>query len=234
VKILLVNPNTTASMTEEMVAAARRVGSADCEVIGATAAHGVDSIDGYYDELLGGYAVAATVREHAGAFDGAIVACFGDPGLDAARELTEAPIVGIAEASFMTAMTLGRRFSVLTTLDRGVPPIEDVIRRHGVADRCASVRATGLSVIEADSSPTVAADALERAGRLALEVDGADVLCLGCGAMVEVRERLEQRLGVPVIEGAPAAQVIVEGLVRCGWRTSKARAYRAPEPGVRT
>jgi allantoin racemase len=234
VRILLVNPNTTTAMTDEMVASAQRVASSDCEVVGATAARGVESIDSYYDELLGAHAVVTALQEQDGTFDAAIIACFGDPGLDAAREVLDVPVVGIAEASFIAAITLGRRFSVLTTLDRGVPPIEDVIRHHGFAGRCASVRATGLTVLEADSDSALAAEALEREGRRAIEVDGADVLCLGCGAMVEVRERVEQRLAVPVVEGVPAAQVLAEGLVRCGWRTSKVRGYKHPEPTVRT
>lgn len=231
-RILLINANTTASMTADMVEAARRVASADCEVFGTTAATGVASIDGYHDELLGAAAVASAIREHEGTYDAAIIACFGDPGLDAARELSDAPVVGIAEASFITAITLGRRFSVLTTLDRGVPPIEDVVHRHGFRERCASVRASGLTVLEADADPERAADALEEVGRQAIDADGADVLCLGCGGMVGLRSRLESRLGVPVVESVPAGLVLAEGLVRCELRTSKVRGYKQPEPNA--
>ena len=188
------------------------------------------SIDGYYDELLGGHAVVTALQEQEEPFDAVVIACFGDPGLEAARELVDVPVVGIAEASFIAAGVLGRKFSVLTTLDRGMPPIEDTVRRHGFSERCASVRATGLTVLEADSDVERAASSLEQEGRLAIEQDGADVLCLGCGAMVEVRQRLEQRLGVPIVEGPPAAVMLAEGLVRCGLRTSKARGYKHPEP----
>ena len=233
-RILLINANTTTSMTAEMVEAARRVAGVDCEITGSTAEHGIASIDGYHDELVGAAAVAAAIRERAGTYDAAVIACFGDPGLDAARELSDAPVVGIAEASFIAAITLGRRFSVLTTLDRGVPPIEDVVHRHGFRERCASVRASGVSVLEADADPDAAAVALEQIGRLAIRDDGADVLCLGCGGMVGLRERLEERLGVPVVESVPAGIVLAEGLVRCGLRTSKARGYKQPEPNVYT
>lgn len=229
-RILLVNVNTTASMTVEMVDAARRVASPDCEIVGTTAQHGVASIDGYHDEVLGAMAASSAIQENAGSFDAAVIACFGDPGLEASRELSDAPVVGIAEASFVAAIALGRRFSVLTTLDRGVPPIEDVVRRHGFRERCASVRASGLSVLEADASPEAAADELERIGRRAIVDDGAEVLCLGCGGMVGLRERLEGRLGVPVVEPVPAAIALAEGLVRCGLRTSKSRGYKQPEP----
>lgn len=232
IRILLINANTTASMTEEMLVSARSVAGADCQVFGVTAEHGVASIDGFHDELLGGAAVAAAIREQAGSYDAAVIACFGDPALDAARELSDAPVVGIAEASFAYAITLGRRFSVLTTLERGVTPIEDVVHRHGFRERCASVRASGLSVLEADADPGAAAEALERIGRRAIDDDGADVLCLGCGAMVGLRERLEERLGVPIVEPVPAGITLAESLVRCGLRTSKARGYKLPEPNV--
>jgi allantoin racemase len=227
-RILLVNPNMTQAMTDEMVEAATRV-IPSAEVVGVTAAHGVAAIDGYRDDVLGAAAVVEAITEHDGEFDGAIVSCFGDPGLFAARELTEAPVVGIGEASFLTAMTLGHRFSVLTTLERGVPTIQDGLRLHGVESRCTSVRATGLTVLEADGDPVAAADALEREGRLAIELDKAEVICLGCGGMVDLRQRLEARLSIPVVEAVPAAATLVYGLVTNGLRTSKVRAFKRPE-----
>jgi allantoin racemase len=229
VRILLINPNTSESMTAEMLGAARAV-DPSVEIIGATARHGVAAIDGYRDDVLAAAAVIDQIAAHEGQFDGAIVGCFGDPGLFAARELTAAPVLGIAEASFLTAMTLGRRFSVLTTLDRGVPTLVDLVRLHGVESRCASVRATGLTVLEAHGDADAAADGLEREGRLAIELDKAEVLCLGCGGMVGLRERLQERLSVPVIEAVPAATALVCGLVRAGLQTSKVRAFKWPEP----
>lgn len=89
-------------------------------------------------------------------------------------------------------------------------------------------------MLEADDDPERAAEALEQIGLRAISEDGADVLCLGCGGMVGLRDRLETRLGVPIVEGVPAAVVLAEGLVRCGLRTSKARGYKHPEPNVYT
>ena len=228
-RILLINPNTSSTMTDDMVAAAQAA-APDADIIGVTARHGVAAIDGYRDDVLAAAAVIDLIAAHEGQFDGAIVGCFGDPGLFAARELTAAPVVGIAESSFLTAMTLGRRFSVLTTLERGVPTLEDLVRLHGVESRCASVRATGLSVLEAHADADAAVDGLEREGRLAIELDRADVLCLGCGGLVGLRERLQERLGVPVIEAVPVACALVHGLIRNRLQTSKVRAFKWPEP----
>jgi allantoin racemase len=228
VRILLINPNTSSSMTADMVASAHAI-EPDAEIIGATARHGVAAIDGYRDDVLAAAEVIELLAAHEGQFDAAIVGCFGDPGLFAARELTDRPVVGLAESSFLVAMALGRKFSVLTTLDRGAPTILDLIRLHGVESRCASVRATGLTVLQAHRDPGAAADGLEREGRLAIELDKAEVLCLGCGGMVGLRERLEQALGVPVVEAVAAATAFAGGLARTSLRTSKIRAFKWPE-----
>ncbi|HWF74880.1 MAG TPA: aspartate/glutamate racemase family protein [Solirubrobacteraceae bacterium] len=230
-RILVINPNATSAMTDDMVRSARAV-EPDAEIFGATAGHGLPSLEGYRDDVVAAGAVVDLISAHEGSFDAAIVGCFGDPGLFAARELTEAPVVGLAESSFLTALPLGHRFSVLTTLERGAPPILDVIRLHGVEGRCASVRSTGLTVLEAHGDADAAAAALEREGRLAIELDRAEVLCLGCGGMVGLRERLEDNLGVPVIEAISAATALAGALVRNGLRTSKVRAFKWPEPTV--
>ncbi|HWF49532.1 MAG TPA: aspartate/glutamate racemase family protein [Solirubrobacteraceae bacterium] len=230
-RLLVINPNASSAMTEDMVRSARAV-EPDADITGATAGHGLPSLEGYRDDVVAAGAVIELIAAHEGSFDAAIVGCFGDPGLYAARELTEAPVVGIAEASFLTAMALGHRFSVLTTLERGAPAILDVIRLHGVESRCASVRSTGLTVLEAHGDADAAASALEREGRLAVELDRAEVLCLGCGGMVGLRERLQENLGVPVIEAISAATAFAAALVRNDLRTSKVRAFKWPEPFV--
>lgn len=229
-RILLVNPNTTVAMTDDMVAAASVV-VPDVEVVGVTARRGVAAIDGYRDDVVAAAAAVEAMGEQTTGYDGVILGCYGEPGLNAIRELSTGPVVGIAEASFLTAMMLGHRFSVLTTLARGIPPIEDRLRLHGVESRCVSVRATGLTVLEAHRDREAALGGLEREGRLAVDQDRAEVLCLGCGGLLGLRESLEERLAVPVVEAVPAAAVVVRGLVVNGLRTSKAGAYKFPEPG---
>jgi len=226
-RILLINANTTASMTDPMVAAAEEVAAPGTEIVGATAEDGVPFIDGYYDEALAGAAVARLIRERRGTFDAAVIGCFGDPGLYASRELTDAPVIGIAEASFALAMSLGHRFGIVTTVDRGVPGSLDLLRHYGIESRCAAVVASGAEVVELEEDPMAALDGIEEAGRRAIAA-GAEVLCLGCGLMLETRTVLEERLGVPIVEAVPAAVMLAESLVRLGLRTSKVRAFQEP------
>lgn len=223
-RLLLINPNTTAEMTDGMVDAARAVAAPGTEVVGATVSDSVPFIDAYYDEALAAAAVAREVRARAGEFDAAIVACFGDPGLYAAREAAAAPVVGIAEASFHVAMSLAHRFAILTTIERAIPGTLDVLRRYGIESRCAAIEATGLEVLDVDEGDAAVA-ALQAAGRRAL-ARGAEALCLGCGAMVGTGELLAERLGVPAIEAVPAAVMAAESLVRLGLWTSKRLAFR--------
>jgi allantoin racemase len=226
-RLLVINPNTTAAMTDHMVEAAEAAASPGTAVTGATVEGSVPFIDGYYDEALAAAGVMRCVAERDGGFDAAIVACFGDPGLYGAREVTEAPVIGIAEASFALAMTLGHRFAILSTVDRATPATLDLLRHYGIESRCAAVEPTGVEVLDLDADPEGATGAIEAAGRRALAA-GAEVLCLGCGAMVGTRGRLEQQLGVPVVEAVPAAVRLAESLVSLGLRTSKVRAFARP------
>jgi allantoin racemase len=226
-RILLINANSTSSMTDPMVRAAEEVASPGTEIVGATAEDSVPFIDGFYDEALAGAAVARLVLERRGTFDAAVIGCFGDPGLYACRELSDAPVLGIAEASFALAMSLGHRFGIVTTIDRGVPGSIDLLRHYGIESRCAAVEASGAEVVELEEDPVAALDGIEQAGRRAIAA-GAEVLCLGCGLMLETRAALEERLGVPIVEAVPAAVTLAENLVRLGLRTSKIRAFQEP------
>jgi allantoin racemase len=226
-RLLLINPNTTVAMTDHMVRAAEEAALPATEVTGVTADEGVPFIDGYYDEVLAAAGVVRCLIDRAGSFDAAIVGCFGDPGLYAAREITDAPVVGIAEASFALAMSLGHRFGIISTIDRATPGMLDLLAHYGIGSRCAAVEATKVEVLAFDENPVEALGAIETAGRRAIAA-GAEVLCLGCGAILGTREALEAELKVPVIEAVPAAVRLAESLVSLGLRTSKVRAFAPP------
>lgn len=226
-RLLLINPNTTQSMTDGMAVAAGAAARPGTQIEAATVEASVPFIDGWYDETIAAAAVARLVSERAGTFDAAIIACFGDPGLYAARELTDAPVVGIAEASFLLAMSLGHRFGIVSTVNRATPATWDLLQHYGIAARCAAVEPSEAEVLELEDDPSAQLDRMQAAGARAIAA-GAEVLCMGCGAMISIRDELQRRLGVPVVEAVPAAVAHAEALVSLGLTTSKVRSFAPP------
>src|SRR5690349_20890059 len=145
-KILIVNPNTTASMTETIAAAARAVAAAGTEIVAVTSAMGPASIEGFYDEA---FAVPGLIKalQDAPDADAAIIACFDDTCLDAARTAARYPVIGICEAALVTAGQIAKRIGVVTTLPRSVVPLEELVRRYGFAER-AQVTACEVAVLD--------------------------------------------------------------------------------------
>lgn len=227
-RILVCNVNTTESMTATMHDAAAAVAGADTEILSATPAWGPVSVEGYYESYISAAAVLDTLTRWDGpSFDGVIWGGFGEHGREGAQELLDVPVVTITEAAAMMACLLGHSYGVVTTLSRACPQIEDQLRLAGLLERCSAIVATDLGVleIEQDEEATVAAF-VEASGR-AVEA-GAEVLCLGCGGMAGMAERLTAELGLPVVDGMEAAVKLVEGLVGLGLKTSKVNAYAAP------
>jgi len=226
-RILVVNPNTTETMTALIEKYARAAVGPGVLVDAVNPHDGPAAIESHADEVLAAPGVVEAVRngERAG-YDGFVVACFGDPGLDAAREVATGPVVGIAEAGMRTATYLGRSFSVVTTLRRMVGPTLELVRRYGVADQCAGVHACEIPVLglaEPGSTEVLAGACLE-----ALAADGSEVVVLGCAGMADHVPVLTERLGVPVVDGVAAATATVAALVRLSLRQSTLGEYAAP------
>lgn len=228
-RILVINPNTSDEMTRDIHEEATRYARPGTEVETVSPVWGPRSIEGHYDDVVAAAAMLEVVRERSGDFDGIVTACFGDPGLFAAREISQVPVVGIAEASMLVACTIAHRFSVVTVLPRVKPWIEDTIRLHGLGARCASVRTTPLTVLECERDPTAAEREIVRAGKLAIEEDGAEAICLGCAGMGPLDKAVEEALGVPVLDGVACGVKLLEGLFDYGLATSRVAAFRPPE-----
>lgn len=228
-KLVVVNGNTTAAMTAVIADSARTVVRPDAEIIAVTPRTGPVSIESHYDEALAVPGVLAAIDEHPGA-DGYLVACFGDPGIDAAREIAEAPVLGIAEAAMHVASTLGRGFSVITTLSRSVGRTWDLAAHYGFAGRCLGVHACEIAVLDLESNPDTAA-ILAGACRQALARDGSDAIVLGCAGMADLARRLSAELGVPVIDGVAAGVGMLAAMAAMGLRTGTASGeFAAPLP----
>lgn len=227
----MINPNTTHSMTATIAAAARAAVDPSTEVVAVTNAHGPASIEGHYDEALAVPGLLAEVAAaEADGIDGVVIACFGDPGLDAARELATGPVVGIAEAGFHVATMLGRSFSVVTTLARTLGQAEHLVQRYGFAARCRSIYACEVPVLELDDPASEARKLVVDHCRRAVEHDEADVVVLGCAGMADFCHDVSEQLGVPVVDGVSAAAVLVESMIKLGLRTSTRSEYAPPLP----
>ena len=229
-RILVVNVNTTESITETIAQQARAVAAPGTEIVGLTPYFGAESVEGNFESYLAAIAVMDRVMAYDQPFDAVIQAGYGEHGREGLQELLNVPVVDITEAAASTAMFLGHAYSVVTTLDRTVPLIEDRLKLAGLYQRCASVRASGMAVLELKEDPLAAMEAIVRQAELAIREDKAEVICLGCGGMAGLDEQIRQRTGVPVVDGVTAAVTIAESLVRLGLSTSKIRTYATPRP----
>ncbi|SKB00942.1 allantoin racemase [Agreia bicolorata] len=229
--ITVINPNTTRAMTDMIGSCARGVAGPGTRISAVNPSMGPASIESHYDEALSVPGVLHEIAEgeRAGS-DGYVIACFGDPGLDAARELAGGPVVGIAEAAMHAATLVGRSFSVVTSLSRTVGRAHDLVRHYGFADRCVGVYACDIPVLALDDPSTGAARVIIELCRQTVERDKADSIVLGCAGMADLCSYVSQEVGVPVIDGVSAATKLVESLVTLGYSTSRRDEFARPLP----
>jgi allantoin racemase len=223
-RILIINPNTTASMTEKVGDAARLVASPGTEIVARNPATGPASIQGEAD---GEAALPGLFEEidKADGFDVIIIACFDDTGLYAARRRTRVPVIGIGEAAYHYAMLVAERFSVVTTLAVSIPVIQENIMRYGLSGRCGKVRASNVPVLELERPGSTARETISDEIASALLHDGSDAIVLGCAGMADLAADLSARHRVPVVDGVAAAVKLAEGLVAQRLATSQAGPF---------
>jgi allantoin racemase len=229
--LLVVNPNTTRSMTEAIGRAAEAAAASGTRITAVSPEDGPPSIEGYYDEAFSVPGLLAELRKGAGA-DAAILACFDDTGLDAARTIFDGPVIGIGEAAFHMTTFVAATFSVVTTLSRSVPAIEHNLVRYGLASRCRRVRASEVSVLALEDPASDARRRISEEIARALADDRAEAIVLGCAGMADFAAALSAEHGVPVVDGVAAAVKLAEGLVALGLRTSRVGGYQ--RPGTKT
>ncbi|QKZ05353.1 MULTISPECIES: aspartate/glutamate racemase family protein [Pseudomonas] len=227
-RILVVNVNTTAAITHTIAEQARSVAAPGTEIVGLTPRFGAESVEGNFESYMAAIGVMDAVMAYDQPFDAVIQAGYGEHGREGLQELLNVPVVDITEAAASVAMLLGHAYSVVTTLDRTVPLIEDRLRLAGLYQRCASVRASGLAVLELEQDPSRAVAAIVAQAEQAVRDDKAEVICLGCGGMAGLDAMIRESTGVPVVDGVTAAVALAESLVRLGLSTSKVRTYATP------
>ncbi|WP_321448652.1 aspartate/glutamate racemase family protein [uncultured Cohaesibacter sp.] len=227
-KLSVINPNTTRSMTETIASAARGVAAIGTEIAPQTSEMGPVSIEGYYDEAL---AVPGLLQQLARAegqgAEAAIIACFDDTGLDAARAMAGIPVLGICQSALALASFIAQRYSIITTMERSRIPIEDLVRRYGHAERC-TVRAADIPVLSLEDPNSNARDRLRSEIATSILEDRAEAIILGCAGMAELAASLQAEFGLPVIDGVAAAVKQAEALTTLGLATSKGGVYAPP------
>ncbi|WPZ33774.1 aspartate/glutamate racemase family protein [Thalassobaculum sp. OXR-137] len=228
-RILVINPNTTASMTDKIRETAVAVAATGTQILALSPADGPVSIEGHYDEAFCLPGLLEETRK--GVADGAdavVIACFDDPGLEACREIVDVPVVGICEAAMAAASMVGHGFSVVTTLDRSVPIIEMLALKYGFERHCRRVRAASIPVLALEEEGGAAAAKVRDQVLAAIEEDRAEAVLLGCAGMTDLANALTRETGVPVIDGVAAAVKFAEALVGLGLKTCKRGAYAPP------
>ena len=203
--IVAINPNSTEVVTEAMDRALDPLRLAGGPaIVSVTNPNGPPGIEcqGHVDDVSGD--VRTLVRSHDAEASAFVIACYSDPGMHAAREATAKPVFGIAESGMLTAMSLGERVGIIAILSRSIPRHLRYIRAMGVETRLAGDRAIELGVVElSDEARTF--ERMVKVGTDLRDLDGADVLVLGCAGMARYRERLAGRLGIPVVDPTQAA-----------------------------
>ena len=204
-KILLLNPNTSESLTMRLLDAAIQVIAPGTEIVPATAPRGVPYISTRAEAQIGGAIALDMLAERAGGYDAAVIAAFGDPGLFAARELFEVPVVGMAEAAMLTACMLGRRFAIVTFATALGPWYQECVEMHGMTDRCAGIRMLDGAFRSISEVQEEKEDLLVALANDAVASTQADVVILAGAPLAGLAARVRERIRVPVIDQVQAA-----------------------------
>lgn len=233
-KIRVINPNTTVNMTSKIGDAARKIASPGTVIVATNPKSGPVSIESHFDEAISAVGVTEEVRGGENEkTDAYVIACFGDPGLLAARELTQAPVIGIAEAAFHVATLISTRFSIVTTLGRTGIIAEHLLQVYGFSQHCRQVRAADIPVLDLEEDDAASNRIIEECLRARAE-DNIGAIVLGCGGMADLTAHIQDEVGLPIVEGVTAAVKLAESLVCLGLGTSKYGDLAPPRPKLFT
>jgi allantoin racemase len=205
--LLLLNANTSVAMTERLVTAARGIARPGTRISGATGRFGAEVIASRSAYAIAGHAALDAYAEHGGAADAVVLACFGDPGLQALQEVADVPVIGMAEAGCRRAAQMAQRFSIVTGGAAWKPMLREYADMIGIGPQLASVRTLASNGGQIAADPAGAEAGILAACQAAIKEDGAELVVLGGAGMVGMVERVASRLPVPVIDGlTPAIQ----------------------------
>lgn len=228
-RILLINPNTSEVITDRLISVAKRAAMPGTEIVGMTASRGVPYIASRAEAQIGGALALEMLAEHHSDVDAAIIAAFGDPGLAAARELFDIPVIGMAEASMITACLVGRRFVLVTFSTALEGWFQECVELNGFGDRCCAIRTLRGAV-------NSVADVQEEKEKLlvdlmlrSVEEDNPDVMILAGAPLAGLAAKIAAHVPIPVIDQMAAAVMQAETLARLELRKASRGTYRRPD-----
>ncbi len=213
-ELLLINPNTTQSITDLVLKTARQFAATDTKLRAVSGAFGPRYVASRVAYAIAGHAAVDALANDRGRKDAVVLACFGDPGLAALKEIAGVPVVGMAEASILQACALGRRFSMVTGGERWKAMLEEFVAAQGLTDRLASVRAVAPTGAAIARNPKAALSLLARSCTACVREDGADVVILGGAGLVGLAAKLGKKVEVPLLDGLACAISLAESLAR--------------------
>ncbi len=229
-RLLLLNPNTSVSITERMSAAAEAAKAPETTIVPMTATRGVPYIATRAEAQIGGAIALEMLAERHTQVHAAIIAAFGDPGLFGARELFDIPVVGLAEAAMLTACMVGRRFAIVTFARALGPWYEECVAMHGLRERCAGILCLDSPFTSANDVAEHKEDLLVDLANRAVRDHDADVVILAGAPLTGLAHQVADRVPVPVIDQVAAAVKQAETLVALKLRKATAGTFRRPEP----
>jgi allantoin racemase len=229
-ELLLINPNTTAAITDLVLKTAKGFASKGTTLRAVTGAFGPRYIASRAGYAIAGHAAVDALANDRGRKDAVVLACFGDPGLAALKEIARMPVVGMADASILQACATGQRFSIVTGGERWKPMLEEFVASHGLTSRLASVRTVAPTGADIARNPKAAMALLAKGCTACVREDGADVVILGGAGLAGLAAKLRDAVDVPLLDGVACAISMAESLAQ--QRPAKARSgpFSLPPP----
>lgn len=224
--LLLINPNTTASITDLVLKHAKRFATKGTSLRAVSGAFGPRYVASRIGYAIAGHAAVDALANDKGRKDAVVLACFGDPGLAALKEVSPVPVVGMAEASILEASSLGKRFSIVTGGVLWKPMLEEFVAAQGFGRRLASVRTVAPTGADIARNPKAAMALLAKGCQACAREDGADVVILGGAGLAGLAAKLKSAVDVPVLDGVACAISMAEALAR----QKPAKKARLPAP----
>jgi len=212
--LLLINPNTTQSITDLVLKTAKRFAAKGTTLRAVTGAFGPRYIASRIGYAIAGHAAVDALANDTAHKDAVVLACFGDPGLAALKEVSKVPVIGMAEASILQAAVIGKRFSIVTGGERWKKMLEEFVAAQGMRARLASVRTVAPTGADIARNPKAAMALLAKGCAACVREDGADVVILGGAGLAGLAAKLKSSVDAPLLDGLACAIAMAENLAK--------------------